>query len=287
MSNAWNEDNTEKLIAFYGQYQCLWNPFHPEFNNKSLRYEAYKKIKNSINIPGLTLCDCINRIANVKKEYCYELSKIAAAISCEKLYAPKAKWFKRMHMLFFPYMPLSHNNFRKYRDTVHSAQKLQDAFVPSTTTQTVDVATETSIGTVEQETQTDLLHERKYIAGNNKGKQDRSTCTDIPVEVHGRKKIEDNFDIFGKSIAFQLRTIDIQSAVELEKEIQNLVTKARLKILKSKLMDQSNNLICCCDCNDCEVICNDENCSCGLTLKECLLLAKIKENENYDRFCYK
>ncbi|EGI59041.1 hypothetical protein G5I_12751 [Acromyrmex echinatior] len=113
MPNVWTEDDTEKLIALYGQYQCLWNPFHPEFNNKSLRYEAYKKIKNFINIPGLTICDCINRIVNVKKEYCYELSKIAAAISYEKLYVPKVKWFKRMHMLFFPYMPLSHNNFRK------------------------------------------------------------------------------------------------------------------------------------------------------------------------------
>ena len=74
--------------------------------------------------------------------------------------------------------------------------------------------------------------------------------------------------------------------MELEKEIQNLVTKARLKILKSKLMDQSNS-ICYCDCNDCEVMCKDETCNCGLTLKECLLLAKIKESKNYDRFCYK
>jgi len=114
MPNAWTEDDTEKLIALYGQYQCLWNPFHSEFNNKSLRYKAYKEIKRSINIPGLTICDCIKRIANVKREYCYELSKIAAAISCEKLYAPKTKWFKTMHVLFFPYMSTFHyDNFRK------------------------------------------------------------------------------------------------------------------------------------------------------------------------------
>lgn len=114
MSNVWTEDDTEKLIALYGQYQCLWNPFHPEFDSTSLRYEAYKEIKNSINISGLTICDCIKRIANVKKEYCYELSKIAAAISCEKLYTPKVKWFKKMHVLFFPYMSISHNNtFKK------------------------------------------------------------------------------------------------------------------------------------------------------------------------------
>lgn len=115
MSNKWTEDDTEKLIMLYGQYQCLWNPLDPEFNNKLLRSKAYRAIKDSINIPGLTICDCIKRIANLKKEYCYELSKIAAAISYEKLYIPKAKWFKSVHAIFFfRNMPsFYYNNFEK------------------------------------------------------------------------------------------------------------------------------------------------------------------------------
>lgn len=121
MSNVWTRDDTEKLIALYGQYQCLWNPFHPEFNSTLSRYKAYKKIKNSINISGLTICDCIERITNVKKEYCYELSKITAAIFCEKLYAPKAEWFKRMHVLFFPYISTSlSSDFKKVYDIIQN-----------------------------------------------------------------------------------------------------------------------------------------------------------------------
>lgn len=124
MPNVWTADDTEKLITLYGQYQCLWNPFHPEFNNTLSRYKAYKKIKDSINIPGLTICDCIERITNVKKEYCYELSKITAAIFCEKLYAPKAEWFERMHVLFFPYMPTSfYNDFKKVYDVIQNYLK--------------------------------------------------------------------------------------------------------------------------------------------------------------------
>lgn len=69
--------------------------------------------------------------------------------------------------IYFVYLYETSRNkitiFFKCRDTVHSVQKLQDALVPSATIQTVDVATETSNGTVEQETQTDLLHVRnKY-----------------------------------------------------------------------------------------------------------------------------
>jgi len=61
--------------------------------------------------------------------------------------------FKGMKIIFF-----------KCRDTIHSAQKLQDTLISSSTPiQTVDVAAETSNNTVEQETQTDLLHVRnKY-----------------------------------------------------------------------------------------------------------------------------
>lgn len=74
--------------------------------------------------------------------------------------------------------------------------------------------------------------------------------------------------------------------MELEKEIQNLITKARLKTLESKLMDRNGSSVCCCDCNDCKVMCKNETCNCGLTLKECLLLTKIKRNKGYE-FCYK
>lgn len=34
---------------------------------------------------------------------------------------------------------------------------------------------------------------------------------DISVEVYNRRKTEDSFDLFGKTIAFQLRTVDISN----------------------------------------------------------------------------
>jgi len=33
---------------------------------------------------------------------------------------------------------------------------------------------------------------------------------EISVEVHDKRKAEDNFEIFGKSVAFQLRAVDIR-----------------------------------------------------------------------------
>lgn len=71
------------------------------------------------------------------------------------------------------------------------------------------------------------------------------------------------------------------AAVQLEREIQSLLTKARLKTLESKSLDRSGASTCRCNCSGCKVMCKDEICGCGLTLKECLVLTKIKENEDY------
>lgn len=120
MPFTWSEDETERLIMFYGQCQCLWDPFHPEFSNKLSRYKAYKKIQNSVNIPGLTVCDYIERIVSVKKEYCYELSKITAAIFCEKSYTPSVRWFEKLHTILFSYVwkPHDTDNFKKVQYNV-------------------------------------------------------------------------------------------------------------------------------------------------------------------------
>lgn len=104
MPIAWTEKDTLKLIICYSKYECLRNPFHYGFKNKLCRYNAYKQIVNSMNKSELTICDCIKRITYIKTQYCYELSKICAAISCEKIYRPKARWFPIMHDLLFPFI---------------------------------------------------------------------------------------------------------------------------------------------------------------------------------------
>lgn len=99
---VWTESLTLRLVALYSQHECLRNPYHPNYKNKLCRYKAYKEIVDCMNVCGLTVCDCIKRITYIKAQYCYELSKISAAISCEKYYKPTACWFPSIHKLFFP-----------------------------------------------------------------------------------------------------------------------------------------------------------------------------------------
>ncbi|XP_047366549.1 uncharacterized protein LOC124955732 [Vespa velutina] len=194
MAFKWAEGETIKLLILYGQYDCLKYPFDDNFDKKVYRYKAYKHIVDAMNIPSLTIYDCITRIEDLKKQYCYELSKIAVAILCGKLYESQTKYFKLMHDLFFPYAIF---------DQKVNENKITKVMVK-------DVCTEI-----------DLIEERK----------------------------DDEFDMFAKSIAYQLRNISLKSAIELEKKIQDLVTEERLSNIKCSL--SSDNVICCCSCSNC------------------------------------
>ncbi|KAF7383898.1 hypothetical protein HZH68_014655 [Vespula germanica] len=192
MAFNWAEGETIKLLILYGQYDCLKYPFDDNFDKKMYRYKAYKHIVDAMNIPSLTIYDCITKIEDLKKQYCYELSKIAVAILCGKLYESQTKYFKLMHDLFFPFVNCDQKEDKITKDMVK------------------DVCTEI-----------DLIEEKK----------------------------DDEFDMFAKSIAYQLRNISLKSAIELEKKIQDLVTEERLSNIKRSL--SSDNIICCCSCSNC------------------------------------
>ncbi|XP_043681924.1 uncharacterized protein LOC122635607 [Vespula pensylvanica] len=198
MAFNWAEGETIKLLILYGQYDCLKYPFDDNFDKKMYRYKAYKHIVDAMNIPSLTIYDCITKIEDLKKQYCYELSKIAVAILCGKLYESQTKYFKLMHDLFFPFV-----NCDQKVNIIQNEDKITKDMVK-------DVCTEI-----------DLIEEKK----------------------------DDEFDMFAKSIAYQLRNISLKSAIELEKKIQDLVTEERLSNIKRSL--SSDNIICCCSCSNC------------------------------------
>lgn len=55
----------------------------------------------------------------------------------------------------------------------------------------------------------------------------------------------------------------IETAIELEKQIQDLVTKERLNNIKWSL--SSDNVICCCSCSNCEEIRKKEKAKLSIT----------------------
>ncbi|OAD52921.1 hypothetical protein WN48_11167 [Eufriesea mexicana] len=353
MPVAWNESLILRLITFYSKYECLRNPLHPNFKNKLCRYKAYKEIVDSMNICGLTIYDCIKKITYLKAQYCYELSKIRTAISCEKFYKPSASWFPIIHQLFFPFVAtysyasdsykVHINTFGDYHcnkthnqlthsNSVESRVLSKNCNCPNVTCycdklnttkprtrlkkqeKSFSIRVEDDGVTTLQTTATDCrnyLHPRlqkviRIDVGNNtnrrinvedatqtkvsyfktvciacqvcmkdnvsvntancttalmKNNLKDTTCTDYALEkgIKGKRKT-DEFDMFGKSIAFQLRNINFEIATKLEKRIQDVIAHERLYNVKSKYLECYTPP----SCSECEVLNKKMICSCGL-----------------------
>lgn len=63
---------------------------------------------------------------------------------------------------------------------------------------------------------------------------------DMQYDLSKSETVEDEFDIFGKHIAKQLRTLSTEQAILGQEEIQSVITKCRLHDLKYGNMTANN-----------------------------------------------
>ncbi|KOX71143.1 hypothetical protein WN51_04678 [Melipona quadrifasciata] len=80
--------------------------------------------------------------------------------------------------------------------------------------------------------------------------------------------------MFGRSIAFQLRNINFEIAIKLEKLIQDLITQERLNRMKLKYSDCTSS-----KCSECAILREKLVCSCGLPV------IMIKPDSSCDFHC--
>lgn len=67
-----------------------------------------------------------------------------------------------------------------------------------------------------------------------------SSMKDMQYDLSKSETVEDEFDIFGKHIAKQLRTLSTEQAILGQEEIQSVITKCRLHDLKYGNMTVNN-----------------------------------------------
>nr|XP_046486346.1 uncharacterized protein LOC124220927 [Neodiprion pinetum] len=427
MTIKWTERATVKVVILYGRHECLWNPFLPEFNKQLCCYQAYKQIVRCMNIPGLTVCDCVKRISFVKKQYCFELSKISAAISRGTFYKPKASWFEIMHELLFPYIQSESNNYnddsRKdcdcsqdeegdgdgdgcdnenpvidgcecppcecppsenfeqdrasysnretYLDLPHKKHHRSKSRATKTRGSSKSPICSTRSNCVERNSASDLERSRPLPKFNKHGRpctqtdnatntrkttcdkgndvirsmsttkcaqvskrcidagnrtsslyisqsgvqterkstantytncehaekaqctmNDEFTLDDVCIdsaEGSGKKCNQyDEFDMFGKSVACQLRSLSLESAINLEKRIQDMMTEERLCCMKDSVAAKPGSKDCTCTCNECKECCSlekDQTCACGVPVSKCLPLFPMKPSQCYGFGC--
>ncbi|KAJ0174846.1 hypothetical protein K1T71_009954 [Dendrolimus kikuchii] len=235
----WNENVTLQFVKLYLKHECLWNPSHPGYKLKYERIKAYDimvKDFQACTTKKLSIPEVKMKIKNLRTTYMQQLNKILEKSSPDSIYEPSLIWFHEMDQCL-KHVP---NN----RTPVYVCS--QEPVVDSTEMWENDIQIE-NVGSINPDPLTPQLDEEFETRQESKVKPE---CSLSPV--HFKKKIkkkkvkhvrkssmdsnsdtgrEDEFDIYGKFIAAQLRGMELQQALRIQLEIQHLI-KVTCKFVK-------------------------------------------------------
>ncbi|XP_075980345.1 uncharacterized protein LOC142979363 [Anticarsia gemmatalis] len=253
----WSERETCQFVKLYLDYEFLWNPEHINYRLNSKRLKAYREIiaafKESTGIL-LNETELKMKIKNLRSTYSQEISKIKQRSGPDRTYRPNMKWFGEWHKCFSRKRPAEDCSFDSQQDvTEDPCQKIWlsqnsegieeetiDPFPEDDDEYNLILKSEPrDVSHTTREFQQIERSEDRYENKKKKIKQ-RSPSTDCSTfrgstDSNSESMVKDDeFDIYGKYIATQLRKMDLQKALRVQLEIQSLVSEARISDLNGK-----------------------------------------------------
>ncbi|KAM3959663.1 uncharacterized protein ACR2FA_006310 [Aphomia sociella] len=244
----WSEAVTLEFVKMYLKHECLWNPTHPGYKLKYQRDKAYIEISTEFKDSTgkiLSVPEVKMKIKNLRTTYVQQVHKILQKSSPNSIYEPSLVWFHEMDRCL-KNIPTnrhttSYNNPQDSSAEVDSScqiwvdQELQnnnieelnpDPLIPQTDEEYDSTRGDESVINIKKERNTLATYKKiKKKKFKHRVPVQDYYSTDSNSELLAK---EDEFDIYGKYIAAQLRKMDLQKALRLQLEIQNLVSEARI-----------------------------------------------------------
>nr|XP_021198223.2 uncharacterized protein LOC110382070 [Helicoverpa armigera] len=247
----WSEAVTLEFVKIYIKHECLWNPSHPGYKLRYQREQAYLDISEefkSATMKSLTVPEVKMKIKNLRTTYVQQVHKILQKSSPDSIYEPSLVWFHEMDRCL-KHVPSnrhssSFNNSQDPPDVDSSCQiwvdqELQNAnmeepnpdpLVPQTDDEYDSTKLEEPPSKVKIERHSSPIYYKKI---KKKKLKHRAATRKYSSDSTQPCMKEDEFDIYGKYIASQLRKMDLHKALRLQLEIQNLVSEARISDIVS------------------------------------------------------
>lgn len=95
----WGETLTLQFVKIYLKHECLWNPSHSSYRNRSDRESAYQQIIAEFKASGgtnLSIPEAKIKIKNLRTTYVQEMRKVLNKSSPDNIYEPSLVWFPEM-----------------------------------------------------------------------------------------------------------------------------------------------------------------------------------------------
>ncbi|CAK1550363.1 unnamed protein product [Leptosia nina] len=229
----WSEQITQDFVKMYLKYDCLWNTNHPDYKLRQRRDKAYSSLSaefKAVSKISLTTTEIKVKIKNLRSTYMQEVNKVFQKSSPDWIYKPSLVWFEDMdRCLKHTYVrrSTSNSNIQQGPEVDSSCQiwvnqmdaNLKEELDPDPLIPKDNYCDSPRPEESNQDDSETLLPPKK----SKKKKQMKSIISD-----NSEITKEDEFDIFGKYIAAQLRSMHLHKALRLQLEIHGLVNEARV-----------------------------------------------------------
>ncbi|XP_072934354.1 uncharacterized protein [Epargyreus clarus] len=236
----WNEQSTLLFLEHFKNYQCLWNHKLDEYKDRTLRANAMKSLISDLN---LEVCeeDIKHKIKTIRTRFTTELTKIKQSTksgrSTDDIYVPMLYWFKHAEFLSSVCIPrqstsnldTSVNTQTQNEDSTESEPKSSQAGSEKQSKSSAENSR--NGGTISS---TSLYSEKPV---------NRKRKTDIPIDMaikelkaiskENKEQVEDEFDLFCKSLAIQLKKMPLNRALICQERLQSVMTQERLAQMTS------------------------------------------------------
>ncbi|CAG4951252.1 unnamed protein product [Colias eurytheme] len=233
----WSENTTLDFVKIYLKHELLWNNNHPDYKMRHRRIDAYRDIssefKSCTNL-SLTVPEVKMKIKNLRSTYMQEVYKVLKKSSPDCMYKPSLVWFEDMDRC------LKNTAVRRYTSSLPEAQEVDSSC--QIWVNQIETSLKEEIDPDPLIPQSDENCDSPKPANYNEIKDESESSTPCKKlkkkkfkhsksynsESHVTTEKEDEFDIFGKYIASQLRSMHLQKALRLQLEIHGLVNEARV-----------------------------------------------------------
>ncbi|XP_060804698.1 uncharacterized protein LOC106134696 isoform X2 [Amyelois transitella] len=219
----WSETETLKFVKIYLQYEFLYNPKHKYFRQKKLRHEAYISVSSEFEAATGMKLDEQEIKAKVKilgSTYAQELAKIRKRSDTDNPYSPAMKWFHYWH---------KYKRVIQQRNAQNSEDDTQETgeISPETLSEDDQKFEPELEETIARESDSDEEVETKRVKLED-DEHSNKIFTNF-VDTSSVSEPEDEFDHYGKYIATVLRGMDMDKALQIQLQIQTLLSGARME----------------------------------------------------------
>ncbi|KAK5642288.1 hypothetical protein RI129_008455 [Pyrocoelia pectoralis] len=242
MAPKWSDELNFRFVELYKEHRCLWDLLDDLYKNKNARGTALVSIAESLNIKGFGAAEVKSKIKSFRGTYNIEMGKhkrsTKSGCGSADVYVPSLKWFSVMKEV------MSKGTLK--RDTKSTLDfveptsegsnieetEVEDVDDPTPTPEQINQKTNITKQTQDDQQTTSAEYQpKKKFKPRSKIQQIASTDRELKTLSESISRSEpgkeDEWDIYGRSVAAQLKRMSTTQALTAQMEINNVLTKCR------------------------------------------------------------